>query len=110
MFNMAFVVGLRQTTSEKSFIFPARYNNNGAAMWEFTVHGFSSSIRWTWVRVGSGGRAVAKSRRALPTWTEAFTDAVANGLDRATHHYDLIDLRAAPLQASSQCSTETTAV
>jgi hypothetical protein len=79
-------------------------------MWEFTVHGFSSSVRWTWVRVGWSGRTVAKSGRAFPTWTEAFADALSNGLDRATHHYDLIDLRAAPLQASTQCSTGTAAV
>ena len=75
-------------------------------MWEFTVHGFSSSVRWTWVRVGSGGRAVAKSTRPFPTWADAFTDAVANGLDSATDHYDLIDLRGKPLGLARQRLTE----
>jgi hypothetical protein len=69
-------------------------------MWEFTVHRFSSSIRWTWVRVGSGGRAIAKSLRAFPTWTEACTDAVANGFNSATDHYDLIELPGTPAQTA----------
>ena len=62
-------------------------------MWEFTVHGFASSVRWTWVRVGSSGRAIAKSKLAFPTWTDVFSDAVANGLDCGKDQYELIDLR-----------------
>jgi hypothetical protein len=67
-------------------------------MWEFTVHGFSRSVRWTWVRVGSSGRAVAKSKLAFSTWTDAFSDAVANGLDSAKDQYNLIDLRGKQLR------------
>lgn len=71
-------------------------------MWEFTVHGFSRSVRWTWVRVSPSGRAIAKSKLAFPTWADAFSDAVANGLDFARDPYDLIDLRGAPLQSPAQ--------
>lgn len=67
-------------------------------MWEFTVHGFSSSVRWTWVRVGASGRAIAKSKVSFSTWAEAFSDAVANGLDVAKDQYELIDLRGKKLQ------------
>jgi len=79
-------------------------------MWEFTVHGFSSSVRWTWVRVGSSGRVIAKSKLAFPTWADAFSDALANGLDLASEQYDLIDLRGTPLQVRAPRLTETASV
>ena len=76
-------------------------------MWEFTAHRFSSSIRWTWIRVGLSGRAITKSLRAFPSWTEAFTDAVAHGFNSATDHYDLIELPSTATQAAVNSLADT---
>ena len=71
-------------------------------MWEFVVHKYGTESRWIWMQVGVTGRGIRRSGQAFPTWSAAFSNALAHGFDWTSDRYSLIEVSPSKIQVDPQ--------